>query len=224
MNLEKSWNSPTKQKTKKQVEESILEGFENRDLEKESFEEKNENTTSFDLKKTEDILEDVASSDLYSWYSTAMLRRQRDPLPEESFKAHFFEQGSLDETFAYGEKEKGYLLGFNKFNVFTPTHFAPKTLRGGYELFQSLGNSEDVPAILAITEDLAETLSKMPSWHKLEIKKEILASFRGELVKKEIYYNSHPEVENLMLGLLVQYMNENRNNEDDEDDDEDYNN
>lgn len=115
----------------------------------------------WEFKNTAEIVKDAPSQDVYSWYAKAMLRRDREPLSENSFNYHFFESGSLEETVAFGENNKGYLLGFKKHKVFTPTHFAPKTIRGGYELFKALGESEDIPAVLAITEDLAETLEKM---------------------------------------------------------------
>lgn len=213
MNLEKIWNHTSHQQGKDQIKEDILESETEDDL------PIIEETSDADLNveqcgdswvkfnSTNEVLEEVSKEDLYAWYSTAMTRRSREPLQEYSFINHFFEGVSYDETFAYGGKEKGYLLGFDKFGVFTPTHFAPKTLRGGYDLFNSLGESKNIPAILAITEDLADTLEKMPSWHKLEIDTNILSFFRGEIVKKEIFYNSHPEVKNLMMGLLLEYLN-----------------
>ena len=210
MNLEKIWNHPSNQQSKKQIEEDILDEQNKTSLIKEPRADINiEQCGNVWLKfqETDKILEEVSQEDLYLWYSTAMERRGREPLSEDSFSSHFLEGGSYDDTFAYGEKEKGYLLGFNKFGVFTPTHFAPKTLRGGYDLFQALGDNRNIPAILSVTEDLADTLEKMPSWHKLEIKKEIRSYFRGEIVKKEIYYNSNPDVKNLMWGLLMEYIN-----------------
>lgn len=75
---------------------------------------------------------------------------------------------------------------------------------------QSLGESRN-PAVMAITEDLGQTLDKMPAWNKLEIDKEITAYFRNDIVKKEIYYNSSDKVKSLMAGLLMEYMNESQN-------------
>jgi hypothetical protein len=138
-----------------------------------------------------------------------MQRRERQPLSKDSFVCHFFEREGFDDTFSYGDNEKGYLLGFQKFGVFIPSHFTPKTLRGGYDLLKELGDSDTIPAILAITEDLAKTLKKMPTWHRIEIGEDVQSYFRGELVKKDIYYNSHPEVQNLMMGLMLEYLNKN---------------
>jgi len=81
---------------------------------------------------------------------------------------------------------------------------------------------------MAITEDLGKTLEKMPSWQKVEIGEEILSYFRGNIVKKEIYFNSSKNVQNLMAGLLLEYMNESRgydcceDNEDEEDDNDEF--
>jgi len=96
-------------------------------------------------------------------------------------------------------------------------------LRGGYELISQLGKSEKIPAVLAITDDLGKTLDKLPAWQKLEIDEEIVACFRGEVIKKEIYFNAHPKVKDLMVGLLIEYMNQQTNNNwEDEDDDDDW--
>ena len=59
---------------------------------------------------------------------------------------------------------------------------------------------------MSVTEDLGETLSKMPSWQTLDIG--FLASFREELKEKKIVYNSHPDTKNLMLGLVSEYLEE----------------
>ncbi|MFA6514177.1 MAG: hypothetical protein WCT50_02710 [Patescibacteria group bacterium] len=228
MYLEKFRNHPNPMQVKKQIENDILEN-DGKDMEDHLDDykpEKNENN-HFNFQPTKELLNEVSSDDLYSWYSTAIQRREgRKPLSEDSFKCHFFEREGFNETFSYGDSEKGYLLGFQKFGVFIPSHFAPKTLRGGYELLKALGDSDTIPSILAITEDLAETLKKMPSWHKIEIGKDVLSYFRGELVKKDIYYNSHPEVQNLMMGLMLEYLNQSHeqrrftNNSDIEDEDD----
>jgi len=151
-----------------------------------------------------------------------MSRRHREPLSKESFDKHFFMR-NRSETFAYGEKSQGYVLGFKKFGIFAPTHFAPKTLRGGYELFQALGKDEEVPAVLAVTEDLADTLEKISYWNKLNIRKEFLSYFRGEIVKKEVFYNSYQGIDDLMKGLLMEYMDESHEINDDEDNEGDEN-
>ncbi len=144
--------------------------------------------------------------EIYGWYAKAMARRGREPLGAGSFLGHFFENISSDPTYAFGDEERGFLLGYTKYGVFIPTHFAPKTLRGGYELIQNLGESELTPAVMAITEDLVKTIIKMPSWRELDL--EFLAGFRNELVKKTIVYNSHPNVKRLMLGLVAEYLEE----------------
>ena len=147
----------------------------------------------------------VEIQEVYEWYAAAISRRDREPLNKSNFVAHF-EGMSSDPTYAFGDREKGFLLGYLKYGVFVPTHFSPKTMRGGYTLIKNLGDSSDIPSILAITEDLEETLSKMPSWKTLNV--DFLSRFRNELHNKKIMYNSHPDVKNLMLGLVSEYLEE----------------
>jgi hypothetical protein len=151
-------------------------------------------------------IDEEFASTVWGWYAKAMQRRDRESLEEDRFINHFLET-SFDPTFAFGSKEKGFLLGYQKYGVFIPTHFAPATLRGGYDLMKNLGQSKDVPACVSITDDLAQTLSKMPSWtiHDLSF----LSSFRGENVEKKIAFNSHPSTKQLLLGLLEDYLEEN---------------
>lgn len=149
--------------------------------------------------------EGVSMEEVYEWYVAAISRRDREPLEFGRFVSHF-EGLSFDPTFVFGDRKKGYVLGYLKYGVFVPTHFAPKTIRGGYELMKSLGESTNVPAVMSVTEDLERTLSKMPSWKTLDIG--FLAYFRKELAKKNIVHNSHPDTMNLMLGLVSEYLNE----------------
>lgn len=147
---------------------------------------------------------DAHARELYDWYSRAMRRRNREPLSEEGFIGHFFESGSAEATYCFGDPERGYLLGVVNYGVFIPTHFAPKSIRTGYELMKELGGSEEIPAVLAITEDLAETLKKMPEWQAVDT--HFLARFREELAEKQIVHNSHPGVRRLIVGLMSEYL------------------
>lgn len=97
---------------------------------------------------------------IYKWYESSMRRRNREPLPQTNFQRHFFKDGSLVPTCMYGDQNYGYLLGLRKRGIFIPTHFAPKTLKGGYNLFKELASSREVPVVTAVTEDLAQTLKK----------------------------------------------------------------
>lgn len=120
---------------------------------------------------------------IHPHYKSAMeSRRVGCALEIDSFINHFsngFEYGTL---IAFGNEVDGYILGDITYNIFKPSHFAPKTKRGGYNLFKALKN-EDV--ILFVTNDLASMLSKIgyytfsnwtvPMW------------FRGEIVTKYIY-------------------------------------
>lgn len=211
MNLEKFWQKPNKSDINKEIDNALTEH--------KKFPETDVNKNEFELRNTTDLLNDIDTEEIYTWYSNAIERRDREPLTFESFHRHFFDGGSLDETSAFGNKEKGFLLGYNKYNIFIPTHFAPKTLRGGYELFQSLGNSTNTPSVIAITEDLSEMLKKIPSWNHLELNQDIISNFRDQLLKKEIYYNSQEDTEKLLFSLLMEFMNEHTINKDSEVDD-----
>lgn len=216
MNREKFGFKPNKEKVREEINAGIIEHErETKNSDAENISE--DILKQKELKETGEILEESNWLDIYNNYAEAIQRRNREPLGAESFYNHFFSEGSFDKTFAYGDKAKGYLLGSKKFNIFIPTHFAPKSLRGGYELMQELGESQGVPSVMAITEDLGRTLDKMPSWQKLKIDEVIMAYFKGELVKKEIYFNSHPMTQGLMAGLLMEYMNNNYNNRSDYD-------
>ena len=215
-NREKSWesNKSIKDRTRKEISDAINDR---------EFGEIKNSKKDF-LINTKDIIIDnpEIKEEIYSWYKSAIERRGRESLEEDRFVAHFFEGGSFDETFSYGDLEKGFLLGFEKYGVFIPTHFAPKTIRGGYELIKNLGESNDIPAVMSITPDLTDTISKMKSWHVVDLS--FLSSFRDEITDKNIVYNNHPNVKNLMLGLVNKYLEESDSRvygDDDKDEDND---
>lgn len=120
---------------------------------------------------------------VWSWYSKAMERRGRVALSFRAFFSHF-NGGSFSQTFRFGNGKDGFLLGVEEKGLFVPTHFAPRTLRGGYRLFEEL---RSVPSLLAVTDDLSLTLKKMPGWYKLPVR--FSSSFRGEDVSKTIMIN-----------------------------------
>ncbi len=142
--------------------------------------------------------------DIYDWYSKAISRRNREPLSEDNFRYHFFEGGSFDSTFMFGDLEDGYVMGFIKYDVFIPTHFAPKSIRSGYNMIKEIGEGKDFPCVMSITEDLVDTVSKLPDWKVLDMG--MLGNFRNEIVGKKIVYNNNPDVEKLMIGLVQEYM------------------
>jgi hypothetical protein len=206
MNLDKIWHQPSKEEIKKQIADQIDADYVSDKNEDKKVEKPKTDFRMFDTRGLIHF-ENFDPEEVYDWYKTAIARRNREPLSKDSFMNHFFGEERYDKNFGYGNKEKGYLLGFDKFGVFVPSHFAPKTLRGGYDLIASLGESDDIPAILAVSEDLALTLDKMPSWHHLDIDKKIMSYFHGNEIKKDIYYNSHPDTENLAYGLMIEYFN-----------------
>lgn len=158
-------------------------------------------TGNFCEKNDEEVIRKI-----HEWYDNAMGRRNREGLEYERFNYHFFEGGSFDQTCMFGDDERGFLLGHIKYGVFVPTHFAPKSIRTGYELMKELGGSDKIPAVMSITPDLVQTISKMQEWHIVDLN--FLSSFRGEQVDKMIVHNSNPDVKHLMWGLASEYLNE----------------
>ena len=167
-----------------------------------------EKITENKLLKTNKLFEQDPglAEEIYGWYKNAIERRNREPLEETRFIKHFFGRPDVDTTLSFGNNEQGYLLGFQKHGIFIPTHFAPKTIRGGYELIKELGEGKAVPAVMSVTPDLTDTISKIPSWHVADMS--LLSQFRNELAEKEIVYNSHPKVLNLMPALIEEYLEE----------------
>lgn len=150
---------------------------------------------------------DEHAEQIYQWYAQAMVRRQgRVPLELGRFQYHFFANLEYEPNFIFGDPERGYVLGPLNFGVFTPTHFAPRTLRGGYDLFEDLSDHPDLPAVLAVTEDLAATLVKFKGWRLIDTS--FLARFGGQSVQKSILINAHPQTPQLALGLVARYLNE----------------
>ncbi len=143
---------------------------------------------------------------IYGWYADAMLRRDRQPLEQNRFQRHFFEEGARNKTYMYGDMEKGFVFGFCKYGIFIPTHFAPKTMRGGYEIFKTLAENKEIPVVGAVTEDLADTLKKMKGWKTWKIS--LLAYFNNDLIDKVVVYNSYPKIRRKMLSLVREFIKE----------------
>lgn len=83
MNLEKFWAHPKTADVKKQIQEDIISGEEEKYFLKKDEEDNMEgvaekhNHSLFTLQTTEKLLEetDISPSEIYSWYSQAMQRR-----------------------------------------------------------------------------------------------------------------------------------------------------
>jgi len=144
--------------------------------------------------------------EIFDWYEKAITRRNREALGLGSFLYHFFGEGSSEKNYLFGDDHDGYVLGVVRHGVFIPSHFAPRSLRGGYRLIKDLGESQEIPAVLAITDDLAETIKRIPSWHNLGIS--FPARFRGEVHNKQLVYNSHPNIERILPILAEDYLAE----------------
>lgn len=148
----------------------------------------------------------VSFDDIHKWYSDAMQRRNRAALDQDRFESIFAYENYDKSRFAFGSAEKGFLFGDVLNGVFVPSHFAPRTMRGGYEVIRDLGQSPHIPAVMAVTEDLKDTLEKMPSWKVLDFT--FIGFFRGQFIPKKIVYNSHPDTEGLLPSLYYLYQDE----------------
>lgn len=204
MNRERFWES------KKTIEQATRKEISSALSDKEHGEElvSQESVESDILQNTRTLIEHNPElpEEIYSWYRNAIERRDREALDERRFIYHFFEGGSFDETYSFGDLEKGFLLGYIKQSVFIPTHFAPKTLRGGYELIKELGEGHRTPAVMSVTPDLTDTISKIPTWHVVDLS--FLSQFRGEALEKEFVYNSHPDTKKLLPLLVNEFIEE----------------
>jgi len=225
------FNAPEKE-VKKITRDEIVDGLDEYQMNKSSKEEEiveEEVVVPKELEGTNKFAEECGEmiDEIYEWYSKAMSRKEgRWVLEKERFINHFFNGGSLDDTYMFGDSNRGYLLGFSKRGVFMPTHFAPKSIRKGYDLIKELGSSKEIPVVMAITEDLVETIKDIPGWKSVD--SSILVNFWNNQYEKQIVYNSHPNIEKLMPKLLEDCLEEekrlkNQDTENDEDSD-DYDN
>ncbi len=160
----------------------------------ENFITKHTLTTSEFVKKFGDKGVEI----LWEWYRDAMIRRkgsngdQRTPLEFKRFAYHFFGDYSSQNSLMYGNEVDGFLLGGTFDTFFHVSHFAPKSLKGGYRLLKQLGNDSEISTILTITEDLIETLKKLENWKYSTIP---LPSTGNYLETKYIAWNNPKAVE-----------------------------
>lgn len=120
---------------------------------------------------------------VYQWYSNAMCkRRPGSQLSYENFVSHFVYNFNEYDMFIFGNYKLGFILGHKANGYYVPSHFAPRTMRGGIKLLELFAKQN---VILAITEDLSKTLEKMSCYHFTDI---IIPSyFRGNLTFKYIW-------------------------------------
>lgn len=81
----------------------------------------------------------------------------------------------------------------NNQTIFHPTHFAPESLRKGYNLIKEMANSSQ-PTMFTVTKDLSPMLEKQ-GFIKV---KEIPQIFNGELVTKDVLLNRSTTKESLL--------------------------
>jgi len=220
MKFENTWNTNMKKGASKEIIEGVKDYLDEKnqsESQESDFDNKNylhndENMQIPDtLMSTDNFIAKYGykkAEEIYNAYSQAMERKKdshgRIALDQESFMRHFFEGGSFDASFMYGDIEKGFLLGVLKYNIFIPTHFAPKSLRKGYELFKELGDDQLTPAVLMITDDLVQTINKMESWHAIDMT--IIQQFMQNDVEKTLVHNNHPDIKQLLYAFAYEYM------------------
>jgi hypothetical protein len=220
MNIEKQWNTQLSRKAHKEISEGMQDYMEEKSMQniegsREEYSDDKEteineqiphtliSTNKFIAKYGYDDVEQI-----YEFYKLAMERKKnshdRVALEQDRFIYHFFENGSYDESFMYGDREKGFLLGAFKYNIFIPTHFAPKSLRAGYDLLKKLGDDQFTPSALMITDDLVKTIDKMDSWQSIDMT--LVQQFMGNDIEKILVHNSHPDVKKLLYAFAYEYM------------------
>lgn len=128
-------------------------------------------------------LEQSGLKHVYQWYANAMRRRRPDSeLSYESFVNHFHYNDYGNSCFIFGNYKLGFILGHTANGFYIPSHFAPRTMKGGLKLLSLLAKHN---IVLAITDDLSKTLEKTNYYHFTDI---IIPSyFRGTLTNKYIW-------------------------------------
>ena len=86
---------------------------------------------------------------------------------------------------AYYNRGQDYVFGQHDGRIFVPTHFAPTTKRGGYELIKGLSEFSNI--LMAVTPDLTEMLQKTGF---SKIKSDVPISFRGDTIDKDLLVSS----------------------------------
>ena len=115
---------------------------------------------------------------IYSQYKNAMGRRRPESVLEDYKFFNYILNHAL--CFNYGDS---YIFGQYNNGYFKVSHFAPSTMREGYEMLKELSTFDNV--IFTVTDDLSPMLQKIGLYgnHKAVIS----MFFRNELVQKQIY-------------------------------------
>ena len=125
---------------------------------------------------------------IYEQYANAFGRRRSNPTDPD-----FLIDTWAEKAPHYVQNGNNYLLGYLNHNIFTPSHFAPETTKGGYNLLKKLRS--DVPTTFAVPEDLGKNLSSLGYKKLPHVYKNLLSSaaekfdLRALPDDKELYHN-----------------------------------
>lgn len=136
------------------------------------------------------IGDEIPAETIQQNYEKAMIRR-RDytyPYVGENANGSYGIIGKDNESMLLSLPTKQWQPG----QLIFFSHFAPASIRSGYELLKDVVNSPD-PLGLAVTNDLAPMLDKIGMKHITET----LQPFNGELTTKQVYVNPATKFENV---------------------------
>lgn len=121
---------------------------------------------------------------VWSQYAAAMSRRRDTLSPFHNIVGHIY-KGYVtgDATFKLFSYKDSFILGRFRGNIFTPSHFAPKTLREGIETLRALFRFDNI--IVLPTEDLVPMLEKLGLYYAKGL--DIPMNFRGTTVNKKLF-------------------------------------
>ena len=115
---------------------------------------------------------------IYKQYADSMARRRPDSVLEEyrfiSYIMNYALCFNYKDSYVFGQFSNGY---------FKVSHFAPSTMREGYEMLRELSTFDNV--IFSVTDDLSPMLERIGFYGNDKAK--IMMFFRDELVNKQIY-------------------------------------
>lgn len=131
-------------------------------------------------------------SQIYRQYRDAMGRRRPDSVLEDYRFYYYITQRAM--CFNYGNS---YLFGQFSNGYFKVSHFAPASMREGYEMLKEISKYDNV--IFTVTSDLAPMLKKIGFYGNDNAK--IMMFFRNELVNKQIYTTDRE-----LLDFYVQHI------------------
>lgn len=131
----------------------------------------------------------------HSWYTKAMNRRRTgSSLAYDSFMCYI----TSEDVIAFGDCVSGYIYGRIVENVFVPSHFAPKTIRGGVRIIESLAKQSSYPVAAFVPDDLGAMFYKTGKYFTVSLN--FPTFFRNEIVIKKVWTN---------CGIVLDHIHQN---------------